>query len=109
MNLDEAIDHAREKAEQLKDHANKWKHSSEVCDSKFVREKAAEKCEECLECSKDHEQLAKWLEELKDYREGKHTCENCKHQNKEENQYPCSVCRCNFTNMFEWEKKSEGE
>jgi len=28
MTLDEAIVHAREKSEQLKDHASKWKHSS---------------------------------------------------------------------------------
>jgi len=69
MTLDEAISHAREKAEQLKDHASKWKHSSEECESQFVREKASEKCKECLECATEHEQLADWLEELKARRE----------------------------------------
>lgn len=59
------------------------------------------------EFARKYEQLASWLEELKDYREGKRTCENCKQQNKAENQYPCSVCRCNHPNMFEWESEEK--
>ena len=43
MRLDEAIEHAREKAEE-------------------------QKCQSCKKCAEEHEQLADWLEELKDYR-----------------------------------------
>ena len=43
MTLDEAIKHAREKANE-------------------------QKCHSCKKCAEEHEQLADWLEELKDYR-----------------------------------------
>ena len=44
MTLDEAIKHAREKADE-------------------------QKCQSCKKCAEEHEQLADWLEELKDRRE----------------------------------------
>lgn len=67
--IDEAIEHCNVKIKIFKNNANKWKHTSEVCDSKLVRKKASEMCEECLECAADHEQLMTWLEELKERRE----------------------------------------
>ena len=46
LTIDEAIQHAREKAEeQRKDN------------------------DTCIECAREHEQLAEWLEELKEYKE----------------------------------------
>lgn len=45
MTIDEAIAHARDVAEEQR--------------------------ERCEQCAKDHEQLAEWLEELKDLRQGK--------------------------------------
>ena len=54
-----------------------------------------------------HEQLAEWLKELRDYEEGKRTCENCKHQDKTELDFPCSICRCNHPNKFEWKGGAE--
>lgn len=102
-NLKDAIKHCHEKAKELKEEVErkdlKYGKSNNPIDLKVAAD--------CLECAKEHEQLAAWLEELKDYREGKRTCENCKHQNKAEDQYPCSICRCNHPNMFEWEKESE--
>ena len=56
MNIDEAICHAKEVAQEKYNegflcHANP----------------DDEKLDSCLECAKEHEQLAQWLEELKEY------------------------------------------
>lgn len=56
------------------------------------------------EIAKEYRQIAKWLKELKDYREELRTCENCRHEHKAETEYPCSICRCNHPNKFEWKK-----
>ena len=69
MTLDEAIKHAREKAEELK------KQGSICCDSLEDTNRA----EKCLECAKGHEQLAEWLTELKAYREAKGCCSLCRY------------------------------
>lgn len=64
-NLTEAISHAREVAEELKKEVErndlKYGKSNNPIDLKVAAE--------CLECAKDHEQLASWLEELKARRE----------------------------------------
>lgn len=83
MTLDEAIRHL---TETLTNPAHEWN---------------------CPECKAEHEQLAEWLKELKDYREGLRTCENCKYEHKTENEYPCSICRCNHPNKFEWKGGKE--
>ena len=55
MTLDEAIKHARDKANE-------------------------QKCHSCKKCAEEHEQLARWLEELKQYREMDIVhCKDCKH------------------------------
>ena len=55
MTLDEAIKHAREKANE-------------------------QKCQSCKKCAEEHEQLAEWLEELKEYRDMNIVhCKDCKH------------------------------
>ena len=55
MTLDEAIKHAREKANE-------------------------QKCQSCKKCAEEHEQLARWLEELKKYRDMNIVhCKDCKH------------------------------
>ena len=59
MNIDEAIKHAEEKAKELRNDAETLK-----------RERAMDfQILECLECAKEHEQLAEWLTELKRLRE----------------------------------------
>lgn len=64
MTLDEAIQHAKDVAQlQRKDNdACKVKKSYGCKDCAYYYEKP------CLECAGEHEQLAEWLEELKDYR-----------------------------------------
>ena len=59
MTLDEAIAHAREVAEENREMAELISNRPlEVCDIHRKEDK-------CLECAKEHEQLASWLEELK--------------------------------------------
>lgn len=58
MTIDEAIAHAREVA-------NEQKRRSGICVQNNLE---CDKFSACLKCSKEHEQLAEWLEELKSYR-----------------------------------------
>ena len=98
MTLDEAIKHCEEKAKKLREKAITDYDNNETTLSEFAN---------CRECAREHEQLAEWLKELKDYREGTRTCENCKHELKSETEYPCSICRCNHVNKFEWKDGAE--
>ena len=58
MTLDAAIKHAKEKAEELKETAKTYP-NYEPYDKDHNN---------CLECANEHEQLAEWLEELKELR-----------------------------------------
>ena len=68
LSIDEAIAHAREVAEkQRKDNDNceyKAEYGCKGCADYYSKQ--------CIECAEEHEQLADWLEELKDYRENQH-------------------------------------
>ena len=57
MTLDEAIIHAREVAER-----NRAQYKNCPADRRDIEHQT------CEQCAKDHEQLAEWLEELKEYR-----------------------------------------
>ena len=57
--IDEAIAHAREVA-------NEQKRRSGIC---VQNDSECDKFSACLKCAEEHEQLAEWLEELKDYRD----------------------------------------
>ena len=65
LSIDEAIAHAREVAEkQRKDNDNceyKAEYGCKGCADYYSKT--------CIECAEEHEQLAEWLEELKDYRD----------------------------------------
>ena len=64
LSIDEAIAHAREVAEeQRKDNENceyKAEYGCKGCADYYSKP--------CIECAEEHEQLAEWLEELKDMR-----------------------------------------
>ena len=62
MSIDEAIAHAREVASEQKRRSGICVQNNSECD----------KFSDCLKCAEEHEQLAEWLEELKDYRENQH-------------------------------------
>lgn len=51
----------------------------------------------------DFRQLAKWLRELKAYRDERVGCEYCKHNFRKQHERPCSLCKRNFMDMFEEE------
>lgn len=99
MTLDEAIKHCEEKAAELREYSDVLSETSTTPKGKEISN--------CLECAEEHEQLAEWLKELKDYREGLRTCENCKYEHKAETEYPCSICRCSHPNKFEWKGGAE--
>lgn len=58
MNIDEAIMHAREVASEQKMRSGICTTNDNECD----------KFSNCMKCAEEHEQLAEWLEELKQYR-----------------------------------------
>ena len=64
MTLDEAIKHAREKAEEQR----KDNDTCAVKEGYGCKDCAYYYSKPCIECAEEHEQLAEWLEELKDYR-----------------------------------------
>lgn len=57
MTIDEAIAHCEEVVEELEEEAVKG-----CCDDSEIMDK-------CIECAKEHRQLAEWLKELEAYRE----------------------------------------
>lgn len=61
MTLDEAIKHCEEVAESEEQKYKEWKG-----DYSHLK-----KIDSCLECAKEHRQLAEWLRELKAYREAR--------------------------------------
>ena len=66
MNIDEAIKHAEEKAEELKEKAES--NIIEITEEGVICLYDGKEYDVCLECAKEHEQLAEWLKELKDLR-----------------------------------------
>ena len=58
LSIDEAISHAREVAERQKRRSGICVQNDSECD----------KFSACLKCAEEHEQLAEWLEELKEMR-----------------------------------------
>lgn len=58
MTIDEAIAHAREVASEQKRRSGTCVQNDDECD----------KFSNCIKCAEEHEQLAEWLEELKEFR-----------------------------------------
>lgn len=67
MELNDAISHAREKAEEQKKKAER--NIIETTKEGWIRVYDGKEYNDCLECAKEHEQLAEWLTELKERRE----------------------------------------
>ncbi len=49
----------------------------------------------------EHKSIKGFLLELKKYRDGKHSCEFCRHRHKSETESPCIACSHNFVDRFE--------
>ena len=66
--LDETIKHCEEKAKRLRTEAEQVRNIGElISNPKYPYN---EPVKNCLECAKEHEQLAEWLKELKSFKEG---------------------------------------
>ena len=95
MTLDEAIQNERNKAEEKRrDYERAGAYN--LPDDGF------------LKSAEEHQQMAEWLEELKEKREGRDTCEFCKHNFRLEKERPCSICKHNFKNQFERKDTGHG-
>lgn len=82
MTIDEAIKHCEEKAKELKEESEHEKQNQLNKVKMFNGHFPADytKANSCLECAREHEQLAEWLKELKRYRECgciRMECTNC--------------------------------
>lgn len=66
MNIDEAIKHCEEKTEELEKRVKPYQ-----CESinKKLYEVNKKEWDSCIECAKEHRQLAEWLKELKAYKD----------------------------------------
>ncbi len=72
--LDEAIKHCEEVAEEQEQKAKEYKHNQDNLAKLYHSLDAPyggdySKSNDCLECASEHRQLASWLKELKAYRE----------------------------------------
>ena len=72
LSIDEAIKHAKETAERKRESAigiwrKKLNNPNFPWGRDFTREEVERKEKECIQCAEEHEQLAKWLEKLKEY------------------------------------------
>ena len=94
MTIDEAIKHCEEVAEENEKNAKSINN---------IYKKS------CLECASEHRQLAKWLKDLKEYKDARVGCEYCKHNYREQHERPCSLCQRNFMDMFEREENADDE
>ena len=69
LSIDEAIEHAREVAEEQRELFRLCPYPSQECNGADICKCLKNKHDGCIKCAKEHEQLAEWLEELKAYRE----------------------------------------
>ena len=101
MTIDEAIKHCEEVAEE----------NEQMATYNLLCTESQEN--DCLECAKEHRQLAEWLRELKDLRKNRvgrvgAGCANCIHmKNKYYTKRPCGVCCNNYFSKFEEVKADE--
>ena len=96
MTLDEKIEHTEETAELNEECARIYSEHGDIMAS----------CS-CKDCANEHRQLAKWLKELKAYKDARVGCEYCKHKYREQHERPCSLCKRNFVDMFEMEVNAD--
>ena len=101
MELDEAIRHCEEVAEQNDTDAITYKNCKEIKNNlyeKLIAEKAES---DCLQCAADHRQLAEWLTELKEAKRllklavedfAKLDRENAKNKNCMMSEMDCADC-----------------
>ena len=98
LTLEQAISHAREKAEELR--AKTGYYTQNGCGYFQASEVEQKEIADCLECASEHQQLAEWLTELKARREAQEHdfCRECVYDY--ENTQVCKKCYILKPNMF---------
>ena len=71
LSIDEAIEHAREVAEEQRELFRLCPYPSQECNGADICKCLKNKHDGCIKCAEEHEQVAEWLEELKALREEK--------------------------------------
>ena len=69
LSIDEAIAHSRKVAEEQRELFSLCLYPSQECNGADICKCFKNKHDGCLKCAEEHEQIAKWLEELKDYQD----------------------------------------
>ena len=104
MTIDEAIKYCEEVAEEKESICNVIENEGETW-----TDSGKNYYDICKKCASEHRQLAKWLKELKAYKDERVGCEYCKHNYREQHERPCSLCQRNFMDMFEREVNADEE
>lgn len=104
MTIDEAIKHFEEVAEEKESICNVIEN-----EGKTWTDSGKNYYDICKKCAEKHRQIAKWLKELKEYKDARVGCEYCKHKFREQHERPCSLCQRNFMDMFEREVNADAE
>ena len=68
LSIDEAISHAREVAEEQRELFRLCPYPSQECNGADICKCLKNKHDGCIKCAEEHEQLAEWLEKLKEMR-----------------------------------------
>ena len=69
LSIDEAIIRERKVAEEQRELFSLCLYPSQECNGADICKCLKNKHDGCLKCAEEHEQIAKWLEELKDYQD----------------------------------------
>ena len=69
MTIDEAIRRAMEVSEEQRELFRLCLYPSQECNGIDICKCLKNKHDGCIKCAEEHEQIAKWLEELKDYQD----------------------------------------
>lgn len=96
MNLEEAIKHA-------KDIATKKYNEAFLCHAN----PDDEELDGCIECAREHEQLAEWLEELKELRKYKRKMKTQFLDDIENPLEPIKLCSALESEIFKYEYRAE--
>ena len=107
MTIDEAIKHCEEVAEAEERSAKLHQRPDRGVKGSGKRYLS------CIECAKEHRQLAEWLRELKAYQDSPvlqrwlKQCDTCKYRHKKASEPPCRRCCHTYRNKYEYDETRE--
>ena len=69
LSIDDVIERERQAAEEQRELFRLCPYHSQECNGSDICKCLKNKQDGCIKCEEEHEQIAKWLEELKDYQD----------------------------------------